>query len=422
MEISQNCKFPQDLIDFVINHADDDVHSLKLKFSRKKATSSFDLEFALVQIEARKKTRKKLSTFISEPRFIFPTLIAAEQASNEAVARFHASLTSPGQSLLDLTAGLGIDAMSFAHRGCRVTACEIETVKCRCLVHNSNVMGLEKNLDIKCGDCIDTLENLNEVFDLIFVDPARRAENGAKVHALADCQPDILSAMGLMRSRASRILVKASPLLDLSLIRNSVDFLSHIYVVCFRGECKEVLMEIAGCQKHQEDTRFSGITVVDLDRDKAISRFDVPANETYDKPNENADAPAYPLFYAKPHAPEYGYLYEPNSGVMKTGAWDTLQRIFPDLTKASPNTHIFVSDTLYPDFPGRVMRIMSLPDKKALKHLRGTKINVVSRNHPLSAPQIESKYGVTSGGTDFLYAIRWQDSPTFLICSPLAKA
>lgn len=393
MEISQK------LIDFVVRHASDDVNTLRLKYSGKMMDKSDDisLEFALTQIEARKKTRKKIPGFLENQAFMFPSIIAAEQASNEAVARFHASLVAADSHLLDMTAGLGIDDLTFAKSGINVTACEIDEDKCRVLRHNSDILGLSGNLNVNCMDSIEYLNNSDERYDVIYVDPARRDCSGSRVHALSDCLPDILGSMSLIMSHTCRLLVKSSPLLDLSLIINTISDLNHVYVVCFRGECKEVLIEI------RRNGNFTGITAIDLDWNRTISEFNCYMQTM---------AVSMAINYAEyPSPTDYEYLYEPNAAVMKTGDWVTLQKEFPDLRKADVNTHLFLSDTSYEDFPGRILKIGCITDKKTLKRLKGARYNIVSRNHPLTAPLLANKYGIIPGGSDYLYAFRYKGTP-----------
>ncbi len=400
MEVSEK------MIDFVNKHALDDVNALRLKYAGDKAAAfDFDLDFALIQIEARRKANKKLPGFLEHPDFVFPTLLSAEQASNETVAKFHAVLIDGCSSILDLTSGLGIDDMSMAKNGASVTACEIDQIKCEALRHNAQVMGLSDRITVVNGDSIKFIKTQKKSFDLVYADPARRNSSGNKVHALSDCQPDILSSMDDILSASPRLLVKSSPLLDLSLIRNTVNDLSHIYIVCFKGECKEVLIDI------KKDSSFEGVTVVDLDREGEISRFITSFKDSEKLPKE--------AFSHLKKAADFKYLYEPNAGVMKTGAWKTLVENFPKLVKADVNTNIFLSDTLYADFPGRVMAILSETNKKALKVLKGAKINIVSRNHPLSAPQIAKKYSLISGAEQFLYAFRHDNTPTMIIAEPI---
>ncbi len=400
MEVSEK------MMEFVSEHANADVNALRLKYSGKKESQlGFNLEFALLQIEARKKASKKLPEFLSHANFIFPTLLSAEQASNEVVAKFHASLVEYSNSLLDLTAGLGIDDMSFAEIGVHVTACEIDTQKCNALSHNAKIIGVADRIRIINSDSIDFIKNVSNKYDVVYADPARRNSYGKKLHALSDCQPDILASMSEILSIAPRLLVKSSPLLDLTQICNTVKDLNHIYIVCFKGECKEVLIDI------NKDLKFDGVTVIDLDHNGEISRFFTEFNTS------NNHLSVTLCDRIKPS--EYLYLYEPNAGVMKTGAWSSLTSKYPALSKADPNTHIFLSDVFYGDFPGRIMQIISEPDKKELKSLKGEKINIISRNHPLSAPQVSKKYSLTSGGERYLYAFRYRKNPTFIISESL---
>ena len=398
-------EFSKELFDFIRRHESDDVCSLRLKYSRTIPDREF-LDFALMQIESRRKVRKKLPGFVANPLFLFPSSVAAEQASNEAVAHFHASLIDSGSSLLDMTAGLGIDAMSFAAAGAKVTACEFETIKCEVLKHNAELLGLSKNLNVQCCNSISYICSSNKNFDIIFADPARRAADGHRVHALAQCEPDIEANMTAIFNHTSRLLVKTSPLLDISLIVDSVENLHHIYIVCFRGECKEVLLDI------RTNNSFTGATVVDIDWNHTISTFHS------DLKRRDSEGIQY---LENRKAEDFKFLYEPNAGVMKTGDWHTIQSEFSGLRKADTNTHIFLSDEYYPGFPGRILQITSAPDKKGLKSIKGAKINVVSRNHPLSAPLISKKYGLTPGADDFLYALRCNGTPTILLAKIISK-
>ena len=397
MEISQN------LINFVQKHATDDVNALRLKYNGQSTDDNhgFPIDVALTQIEARKKARKKIPTFIDNPSFIFPDTLSAEQATNEIVARYHASLLTDCRTILDMSAGLGIDVLTFAQSGISVTACEINELKSEALKHNAKELKLDHMVSVHTKDSLAFLNNSNRKFDAVFADPARRSSDGKRLHALADCQPDVITSMEAIMRVTDRFLIKCSPLLDLTLIRGSIDNLSHIYIICLKGECKEVLIDI------HKGSVFSGITVADLDKYGLISNFEcppLPAN--HDNPVD---------ITSRKDASEYGYLYEPNAGVMKTGAWWRLTAIFPALQKADSNTHLFLSDMLYKEFPGRIIKIEEQPDKKTLKSYKGNKCNVVGRNHPLPASTIASKYGLIPGGENYLYAFRYNGKPVYLI-------
>lgn len=400
----------QDFLNFVSRHRHENPADLKLKFAGKNI--GFSLDLAISQIDSRRRAGSKIPSFVENPNFIFPSAIAAEQASNEAVARYHASLIG-NANVLDMTAGLGIDDMSMAAVGASVVACEIDPDKCDALSHNASVFGLSDRLSVLCGDSIEYLRASTLSFDVVFADPARRSSSGVRTHALTDCTPDILEALPIIMSKTNRLLVKASPMLDLSEIRKTVDNLYHIHVVCFRGECKEVLLDIRLSPLRGEHVGGPSTSVIDLDWHSPISRFEIPALGPLVTEERNLSMAVPPL------GGRGAFLYEPNAGIMKTGAWDALLAKFPHLVKADTNTHLFLSDMLYEDFPGKVMQILSTPDKKALKALKGTKINVAARNYPLSAPQLENKLGVKPGGERQLYAFRLSSVPTVFITRPL---
>lgn len=389
MEISETA------LKFIDEHAKDDTNALRLKYDGKSTKMDFPIEFALLQIEARRKAQRKIPSFLENVLFVFPDILAAEQASNEAVARFHASLIRPDSTLLDLTAGLGIDDMTFAIKGINVTACEINHTKADVLKHNSETLGFVDRIRVINTDSLAYAASCDKRFDTVFADPARRSSSGKRLHALSDCQPDILASMGIVMRLSDRILIKSSPLLDLTLIRETVRDLHHIYVVCMKGECKEVLIEII------KDAEFTGTSVVDLDMHGTVSEF--LCHHT-------------PIVATSPLADrrepiDYTYLYEPNAGVMKTGAWGDLSRRFTDICKADSNTHLFLSDTLYRDFPGRILKMDAMPDRKALKGLKGGKYNVVSRNYPQSALEVAKKHSLMPSEDRYLYAFRYKGKP-----------
>ena len=407
MEISEKT------VKFIMEHLKDDPNGLRLKYSGKAAMMDIPIDFALLQIEARRKAQKKIPTYIEDPYFIFPDTLASEQATNEIIAQFHSSLVNTGSTILDLTAGLGIDDMTFAKNGMTVTACEIDGKKSEALTHNVEIMGLKDRLTVINIDSMNYVRNCNKHYDIVFSDPARRSSNGRRLHALSDCQPDILEGMDLIMQLTDRLLIKSSPLLDLTLIRDTVDNLSHIYVVCHKGECKEVLIDI------RKGSDFSGVTVVDLDSKGMISTFECRFSPTPDVAEFHNDPV---LKYVDRQNPmDYRYIYEPNAGIMKTGAWEELSQSFPDLRKADQNTHIFFSDTLFRHFPGRTLAIRSQLNKKTLKEMKGKKCNIVERNYPLSAPEIAKKYSLIPGGTNYLYALRYQGTPICLLADLISK-
>ncbi len=373
---------------FILDNEKADTSLLLLKYHDKELP--FSLEFAVDQIICRRKTSKKIPSFLSQEQFIFPDIISSEQASDERVAEYHAELTGSGKVVLDMTAGLGIDAMSIAMRGNNVTACDIDHHKSNALSHNAKILNI-RNLRPICTDSTTFLNSIASKVDIIFVDPARRDADNRRTYSFADCSPDIVKLLPLMLSKANRIFVKSSPLLDITQILKEIPVTSYIHIVCVKGECKEVLVEIA------VDTPFHGIRIIDLHDTGIISDFMLEKDELI-----LTEAPVASCEDLKTGQ----FLYEPNAGLMKIRPYGALCSRFPDMKHIAKNTALLVSGKYHPDFPGRVLRIDDFPDKEGLKNLYNGKYCIVTRNYLVEADTLRKKLRVKEGTDKFIYAFR----------------
>ncbi len=377
--------------EFVKLHAHEDSSTLLLssKYKEEALNCGFPLDFATLQIDLKRKGLHKLPAFTSNPFTIFPSALAYEQASNEHISRFHASLLlSDDRNILDMTAGLGIDSMSFATTGCIVTACELDKYKAATLCYNASVMKLS-NISVYNEDAIRMLTDCEQAYDLIFVDPARRDNDNNRKFAFSDCQPDIRQNLNTILSRTKRLLIKASPMLDITAVLTQLPFISHLYVVCFKGECKEILIEII-----PDTINLPLLSAIDINDTDEITEFSL------NKTNNNN------IFYYNGKLKEGMFLYEPNAAIMKIGCWSALQHKYPTLEKIAPNTHLFCSTQYILDFPGRCVRIKKRFTKKERRAMTNTPLNIVTRNYPVNAEKLKSQLQIKNGGKDFLYAFR----------------
>ncbi|MDE6166624.1 MAG: methyltransferase domain-containing protein, partial [Muribaculaceae bacterium] len=171
----------------------------------------------ILQDECRRRASRKLAaTLSSAPGFRFPTSLSAEQCTADNVAEFHASLIEPGSSVVDLTCGLGIDSFHMARRCLRVVCMDIDSDVSAAIGHNARELGLE-NISAVCGDCREWLEGYaGEPFDVAFIDPARRADDGSRLYSLTQCKPDVVEMIPLIAAHARRLIIKASPMLDVT--------------------------------------------------------------------------------------------------------------------------------------------------------------------------------------------------------------
>lgn len=407
------------LLKFIADNSLSDLCKLRLKYHGKDA--GFDVDFALIQIKCRRKCSHKLRNFTNNKLTIFPSVIAAEQSSHEAVASFHASFVGKDWDVIDMTAGLGIDSMAMAKKCRMIVSCESDQIKANALSYNAKISGID-NLLTENTDSVKYITGSDRHYDLIFVDPARRGEENARLYNFHDCQPDILSIMPMLLERGSKVMIKASPLLDITQTIRDIPSISSIRAISVNGECKEILVETGtgtstilaeAIDLHNNGdiiSRFSyGIV------DEANGKHDEDLNNSFNEDSSFESSQSAVRYAGISDIKPDLYLYEPNAPMMKLSPWGELSQCFPTLSKLAPSSHLFISPDLIPDFPGRILKIVSLPDKKDRKALKDFPVNIVSRNYPLSAVELRKKLKAKEGKEKFLYASRVGSTPILIL-------
>lgn len=401
-----------DFYQFISENINTEPHLLAL--SQKKYHHNFDIDFALVQIQCRRKNASKLSDWINNPKFLFPDLISGEQASHQAIAKFHSSLIPPGLNILDMTAGLGIDALEFAKAAKSVTAIDIINSKTEALKHNAKLFNLN-NLNTINNDSVSWLAETTQQFDLIFLDPARRDENNNRVYNLKDCMPDVLKLEKLLLQKSSSVLIKASPLLDITQTIKDFQNISSIYTVGIKGECKEILIEL---RKTNNDTsshspnsnRVPSLKAVDLDNHgNIISYFEITTDDPSFIDRE--------VKYASIDDLKNGaFILQPSSMIMKLAPWQKICDIF-NAKKLAPSSHIFVTENIPENFPGRVTKFEKIINKQDRKSLMGLPASIISRNYPVSSDTLRNQLKIAEGDNNFIYATRLGATPLMFLSS-----
>lgn len=363
-------------------HLNEDPAKLTLKFHGKSPW----IDDAIMQVQCRRKTKKKLEREIANPQFYFPSTLSAEQCTGDSLALFHASLINRGDSLVDLTCGLGIDSLHFAEIAKSVTSVEQNQKLCEALKHNSAALGFP-NITVVNSDCIDFLKETKQKYDVAFIDPARRGSAGERVFGLHDCSPDVIEMLPLIKEHCRRLIIKASPMLDLTQIIRDLPLTSAIYVTGNDTECKEIVI------------------VADFESDN-LSEPDIHARSAsidfVFKKSEEAEATAV---FSEPR--EGGFLYEPNPEIMKAAPFKLLSQMFK-IDKIGSNTHLYWSRDRVEDFPGNVFCIKRLLDYSSGNIKRFSRefpvIRVTARNFGMTADQLRKKLKVKDGGELRLFA------------------
>ncbi len=371
---------------FILEHLTTDVGALVL---RGKIDPSIDLRRVAEQLLARQKARDKLPTWYAQADLIFPPALSVEQASSEQTARYKASLVS-GNQLLDLTGGMGVDAWAFAKPLTQVVYVEHRADLADLAAYNLPRLGAT-NVQIHTGDGLAFVHKLpDSAADWIYLDPHRRNEQGGRVVQLADCEPDVSRPDVLVNllQKANRLLLKASPMIDIDATIRQLPGIEAVHVVAVAGEVKETLF-VVGKQSVSPET-------------VEINTVNLYTNQTHRFSYKRADELRADTVLSNPQT----YLYEPNAAILKAGAF-RLAGVRFGLQKLAPNSHLYTSDALRSDFPGRIFRIFHVikADRKALQLVLPTrKANLTVRNFPQSVADLRKKLGLQEGGDTYIFA------------------
>lgn len=383
---------------FVQEHLHEDVSALALRLGR---FSHLNASVVLKQVAGYQSLLKKVPTWASNPDLIFPDSLPLEQCSSEATAKYKASiLPSTIERLADLTGGLGVDFAFMAAGKAKALYMERREDLAQIAVENFCALGLSQ-AEVLHGDGPVLLK---EPFDLLYLDPSRRDAKGGKVVALSDCEPDIAGIKATLFTFAPLVMVKLSPMLDISMSLKQLPETTQVHVVSVDGECKELLFLLSAENLVQEPRIFC----VNLRSNAPSQLFDFTRSDEQSVLCRLAEAPQQ-------------FLYEPNASLLKAGAFSILTQSF-DVHKLHPNSHLYTSGSLIPDFPGRAFAIDSvfpLHSKELKAHLGSlTNANITTRNFPETVAQLRKKTKLKEGGDTYLFATTLLDGRKVLIkCS-----
>ncbi len=230
--------------EFILAHNADDLGALALSRERY-ASEVEDFDLALTTLEVRRKLRLKVPEWYEVPSLRYPFRLSGEQCSSSETAFYKASVAARvGSRIADLTGGLGVDSWAFSRVATEVLYNEMKPELAAAADRNFRELGVEnvtvRNCQIEPGNVSEVLDGFEP--DIIFLDPARRAEDGRKVFRLEDCQPDVLRLLPELFSAAPLVLLKLSPMADITLVCRQLGSVREVHVVAADGECKELLL------------------------------------------------------------------------------------------------------------------------------------------------------------------------------------
>ena len=385
-------------LDYVRQHADDDVRKLALQGVK---DTDVDLQMALQQIAGRQTARRKLPSWAAVEGIIYPPHLNMEQCSSEQTARYKAKIVN-GKSVngkfADLTGGFGVDFywMSQSFLDCYY----IEQNEALCAISSENF----RLLGLACKVCCcDTTTYLNTMphMDLVYMDPARRNEHGGRTYGIEDCTPNVLELLPTLMSKADRLMLKLSPMLDWRKAISDLRYVHEVHIVSVDNECKELLLLL-------DKDATDNLRVACVNDDESFEFY-----PSWGKTISHFEQDGLSLAEKRPFSEsETAFLYEPNASIMKAGCFEEVEVRYP-VWQIAPNSHLFLSSVEIEDFPGRRFQISSISSMNkqelriALKETERANISV--RNFPLSPDQLRKKLKLKDGGDTYIFATTTSD-------------
>ena len=333
------------------------------------------------QLAGKKTAEKKMPEWYASAGIYFPPKLAMEQASSAQTAIYKSKLME-GKKIIDLSAGMGVDSYYFSKKADWVWHVEKQAELSAIATHNSEVLGA-KNINFITGDGIDYLRETKEIWDTIYVDPSRRVA-GKKVFKLSDCEPDVATLLDLFFEHATCVMIKTAPLLDLTSGLNELRNVTDIHVLSVNNEVKELLWIL----KRESSVAETKIHCVSL-------TSEVEQHFSFNISEEKAvNLPCYSDIKT--------YLYEPDTAWLKAACFKLIAQRY-GVDKLHQHTHLYTSDVFKSEFPGRAFKVTEVNSYKEFsKSKEKRKANVIVRNFPITAPELQKKHQIKDGGEQYL--------------------
>lgn len=393
--------------EFIREYRERDIRQLALQANR---FPDVDMSYALDQIQGWQIARRKLPKWAACDGVIFPPHLSMEQCSSEPTAQYKLNLAMEwtervghASRMTDLTGGFGVD---FSFTSCAFAAAtyvERNEQLCHIVEHNLPLLGLN-NATVVCADAVEYLSTV-EPQTMLFLDPARRDEHGAKTVMLADCTPDVVQLLPKLLEKSRFTMLKLSPMLDW---HKAVDDLQgtvrEVHIVSVGGECKELLLVLSTVVESELKVYCADLSTAS----------DTSSLFVY---TPGSSAPVANSTFNIQHST---FLHEPNASIMKAGCFDELALAY-GVSPVSRNSHLFLSDEPVEDFPGRsfvVERVTTMNKGELRKALVGIeKANIATRNFPLTVAELRKRLKIKDGGDVYIFATTTAEGEHLLLIS-----
>lgn len=402
---------------YVCQHVDEDVRMLALRGSK---DEEVDITIALQQIQGRQIARTKLPSWAVIDGILYPPHLNMEQCSSEQTALYKADvcqrllegLEGP-TSLVDLTGGFGVDFAWMSEAFSEATYVEQNSELCAISTNNFNI--LNPHVELLNTDGTDYLCQVHHV-TMIFLDPARRDNHGARTYGISDCTPNVLEIKEKLLQKADFVMLKLSPMLDWHKAVSDLGEhnIKEVHIVSVQNECKELIVVLSAKCLVLGDSGMK-VTCTNILADNSCELFEFSPSAHHSSLNTTA-TPHLTLNTSH-------FIYEPNASIMKAGCFAEVEKAF-GIHHLAPNSHLYTSNQLVDHFPGRIFQITSVSSmnkqelKSALQGIR--QANIAVRNFPMSVVELRKKLKLGDGGETYIFATTLGEGKRiFIICKKL---
>ncbi len=451
--------------EFIQEYREKDTRQLALQSAR---FPDVDMPYALDQIKGWQTARRKLPTWAACDGIVYPPHLSMEQCSSEPTAQYKLNLAmewarrvesselrvESSSRMTDLTGGFGVDFSFISCAFASATYVERNAQLCHMVEHNLPLLGID-NAKVVCADAVDYLSTL-DMQTMIFLDPARRDQHGAKTVMLADCTPDVVQLLPQLLKKSRFTMLKLSPMLDWhKAVEDLQGMVREVYIVSVGGECKELLLVLS-----EEIESELKVFCADLEAgggsgeaglsggssssscsscSSGSSCSSLSSEPSFPRTPSSPSAPSHPstpslsasLFVYAPSASSPApnsklktqnskFLHEPNASIMKAGCFDELAAAY-GVSPVSRNSHLFLSAEPVDGFPGRsfsIERVTTLNKRELRQALAGIeKANIATRNFPLSVAELRKRLKLKDGGDVYIFATTTAEDEHLLLIS-----
>lgn len=438
--------------EFIQEYREKDTRQLALQSAR---FPDVDMPYALDQIKGWQTARRKLPTWAACDGIVYPPHLSMEQCSSEPTAQYKLNLAmewarrvesselrvESSSRMTDLTGGFGVDFSFTSCAFASATYVERNAQLCHMVEHNLPLLGID-NAKVVCADAVDYLSTL-DMQTMIFLDPARRDQHGAKTVMLADCTPDVVQLLPQLLKKSRFTMLKLSPMLDWhKAVEDLHGTVREVHIVSVGGECKELLLVLS--EEMESELKVFCADIEAGGGSGGSSRSSGSSCSSLSCEPSSPRTPSSPCAPSSPSAPSHAslfvyapgasrpapnsqlptqnskFLHEPNASIMKAGCFDELAAAY-GVSPVSRNSHLFLSAEPVDGFPGRsfsIERVTTLNKRELRQALAGIeKANIATRNFPLSVAELRKRLKLKDGGDVYIFATTTAEDEHLLLIS-----